>query len=271
MVQPFVRYRDAMRTAWGDWWLAWPLLQQVAVGDVLQQDSGGAVRPAGTLTGRRIPYEETTPRARGEFVFDAGGAVDVRFKASGTTDPLFSALAEAEAGALLRFGRENGVFVAYRGLTETGTPDARALAASLVSRYWQGSWDPELLAVTQVVRADTAAVLVATGAEAAVELRLATSLGAGPLQLADLAGGAEVARSRHLGFQWIGEHATPLFRVVRLRPKWLGGVRAEFGPAQPGRGLDGEPVPEVLLEEALADPSAVLETPPQPAGPEDAS
>jgi hypothetical protein len=260
-----------MRAAWGDWWLAWPLLQQVAVGDVLQQDSGGAVRAAGTLTERRIPYGETVPEARGEFVFDAGGAVDVRFKASGSTDPLFSALAEAEAGALLRFGRETGVLVAYRGLTETGTPNARELAVALISRYWRGSWDPELLAVTQVVRADAAAVLVATGAEAAVELRLSTSVGAGPLQLVDLAGGAEVARSRHLGFQWIGARVTPLFRVVRLRRKWLGGVREEFGPVQPGRGINGEPVPEVLLEEALDDPSAVLETPPQPADSEDAS
>jgi len=266
VVQPFGVYRDAMRDAWGDWWLAWPLLQKVAVGDVLH-NSRGSVRAAGTLADRRIAHDVTAPEARGAFVYDAGGAVDLRFKASGTTDPLFSALAEADAGALLRFGRETGAFVVYRGLTETGTPDTRELAAALISRYWQGRWDEELLAVTQVVHADAAAVLVAAGTEAAVELRLATSVGAGPVQLVDLAGGAEVARSRHLGFQWIGESVTPLFRVVRLRRKWLGGVREEFGPVQPGRGFDGEPVPPILLDEARDDPPAVLESPAQPEDP----
>lgn len=264
MVQPFAVYRDAMREAWGeDWWLAWPLLQRVAVGDVLQ-NSRGSVRPAGTLAERRIDHEVTSPEARGEFVYDAGGGIDLRFKAAGTTDPLFAALAEADAGALLRFGRQTGALIAYRGLTETAVPDTRQLAVHLIGRYWQGRWDQDLLAVTQTVRADAAAVLVTAGADAAVELRLATSVGAGPVQLLDLAGGAEVARSRHLGFQWIGDAVTPLYRVVRLRRKWLGGVREEFGPVQPGRGLGDEPVPEVLLEEALDDPSAVLEYPSPP-------
>jgi hypothetical protein len=266
LVQPFAVYRDAVRETWGeDWWLAWPLLQRVAVGDVLQ-NSRGSVRPAGTLAERRIDHETTSPRARGEFVYDAGGAIDLRFKAAGATDPLFAALAEADAGALLRFGRATCAFVAYRGLTETGVADTRQLAVHLIGRYWQGRWDQDLLAVTQTVHADSAAVLVANGVDAAVELRLAAAVGAGPVQLLDLAGGAEVARSKHLGFQWIGDQVTPLYRVVRLRRKWLGGVREEFGPVQPGRGLGDEPVPEVLLEEALDDPSAVLEYPGQPEG-----
>lgn len=263
MVQPFAVYRDAMRDAWGDWWLAWPLLQQPAVGDVLEL-ADGSVRTAGNLAERRVPYRVSPPEARGSFVYDAGGALDVRFKASGTTDPLFSALAEADAGALVRFARERAALVAYRGLTATGITDVRDLAASLIGRYWQGRWDSGLLAVTEVVRAGAATVLVTAGAGAAAELRLAASAGVGPVQLADLAGAAEVARGRRLGFQWVGDTATPLYRVVRLRRTWLGGVRREFGPPQPGRGLSGEPTPPVLLEEALDDPAAVLESPPSP-------
>ncbi|MEV5880090.1 hypothetical protein AB0L75_38965 [Streptomyces sp. NPDC052101] len=264
MVHAFAVYRDAMREAWGDWWLAWPLLQKVAVGDVLHE-SRGSVRPAGTLADRRVPFAETAPEARGAFVYDAGGGIDLRFKASGTTDPLFSALADADAGALLRFARQRAALVAYRGLAGSGIPDTRALAGALVRRYWEGRWDAGLLAVTEVVRAEAAAVLVAAEAGASAELRLATSVGAGPLRLLDLAGSAQVAQGRHLGFQWIGEALTPLFRVVRLRGTWLGGVREEYGPVQPGRGLDAEPVPPLLMEQAADDPSAVLESPHQPA------
>ncbi|WP_369160386.1 hypothetical protein [Streptomyces sp. R02] len=263
MVRAFAVYRDAMREAWGDWWLAWPLLQRVAVGDVLH-DSQGSVRAAGTLADRRIGFEETAPESRGAFVHDAGCGVDVRFKASGATDPLFSALAEAEAGALVRFTKRRSALVVYRGMAGSGMTDTRALADALVRRYWQGRWDAGLLAVTEVVRADAAAVLVAAGTDAAAELRLAASVGPGPLQLLDLAGAAQVAGGRHLGFHWTGETVTPLFRVVRLRGTWLGGVREEFGPVQPGRGFGDEPVPPVLLEQAGDDPSAVLESPAQP-------
>ncbi|WP_031170431.1 hypothetical protein [Streptomyces durhamensis] len=262
MVHAFAVYRDAMREAWGDWWLAWPLLQKVAVGDVLH-DSRGSVRAAGTLADHRIRFEETPPEARGAFLYDAGGGIDVRFKASGATDPLFAALADADAGVLLRFARQRAALVAYRGLTGSGMADSRALAGALVRRYWAGRWDTGLLAVTEVVRADAAVVLVAAGAGAAAELRLATSVGSGPVQLLDLAGSAQLAGSRHLGFQWIGEALTPLFRVVRLRGTWLGGVREEYGPVQPGRGLDAEPVPPLLLEQAADDPAAVLEAPRQ--------
>ncbi|GHE08726.1 hypothetical protein [Streptomyces alanosinicus] len=263
VVDAFAVYRDAMREAWGDWWLAWPLLQKVTVGDVLHE-SRGAVRAAGTLADRRIAFAETAPEARGAFVYDAGGGIDLRFKASGTTDPLFSALADADAGVLLRFARQRAALVVYRGLTGSGLPDTRALAGMLVRRHWEGRWDAGLLAVTEVVRADAAAVLMAAEAGASVELSLSTSVGAGPLHLLDLAGSARVAGSRHLGFQWIGETLTPLYRVVRLRDTWLGGVREEYGPVQPGRGLDTEPVPPLLLEQAADDPSAVLESPPQP-------
>ena len=263
MVQPFTVYRDAMREAWGDWWLAWPLLRRVAVGDVLHL-ADGSVRTAGTLADRRVPYRTSPPEARGSFVYDAGGALDIRFKASGATDPLFSALAEADAGVLVRFVRERTALVVYRGLTATGVTDVRDLAAGLVGRYWQGRWDPGLLAVTETVGADAAAVLVAAGAGAAAELRLTASAGAGPVRLAELAGATGIAGSRRLGFQWTGDTATPLYRVVRLRRTWLGGVRQEFGPPQPGQGLGGEPTPPVLLEEALDDPAAVLESPPFP-------
>ncbi|MET9077839.1 hypothetical protein ABZX95_38145 [Streptomyces sp. NPDC004232] len=263
MVEAFAVYRDALREAWGDWWLTWPLLQDVAVGDVLH-DARGSVRTAGTLGDRRITCEETAPAARGSFVYDAGGGVDLRFKASGATDPLFSALVDADAGVLLRFARERAALVAYRGMTGSGVTDTRALARALVRRYWEGRWDAELLAVTEVVRAEAAAVLVAAGAGAAVELRLTTSAGVGPLSLLDLAGAARIAGSRHLGFQWIGASVTPLHRVVRLRTTWLGGVREEYGPVQPGRGLDAEPVPPLLLEQAGDDTAAVLESPPQP-------
>src|SRR5690242_19220599 len=94
-----------MREAWGDWWLTWPLLQKVTVGDVLH-GARGSVRAAGTLADRRITFDETAPEARGAFVHDAGGGIDVRFKVSGATDPLFTALVDTDAGVLLRFARQ---------------------------------------------------------------------------------------------------------------------------------------------------------------------
>ncbi|MEU1626693.1 hypothetical protein ABZ746_15470 [Streptomyces sp. NPDC020096] len=258
MAQVYEAYRDAVRDVWGGWWLAWPLSQRVAVGDVLRS-LDGSVRSAGTLQERRVEVRLTAPGAPGEFTYDAGGAAELRFKAAGSADAAFSSVAVGDAGALVRFGRSAGTLIAYRGLTQTGLTDVGELAAALLRLYWKGDWDDGMLAVTDVVHAESSTVLVASEAGATAELRLSATAGTGPLRLADLAGGAALTRGENLGLRWLADDVTPFYRLVRIRRKWLGGVRAEFGPPQPGRGFTDLPVPPVLLEEAQDDPDVLLE------------
>ncbi|MYU21817.1 hypothetical protein [Streptomyces sp. SID8352] len=250
-------YRDAIRGTWQDWWVAWPLSRRIALGDVLH-GVRWRIRPAGTLTDRGVPFTARPGTPHNDYTYDAQGSATVRFKAVGTAAAGFSALADADAGALVTFRSTHGVLVVFQGLTETGVSDEPALAAELVRLGWE-KWDDSYYAVSQVVTADTGAVLSAAGTDASAELRLRAAAGPAPVGLADLRGGVTLARASALGLKWTGLEPTPFFRVIRLRRDWLRRVGSDYGPPQPGRGAAPVPVPPLLLEEAWDDPAAVVE------------
>ncbi|MHC3471423.1 hypothetical protein ACYF6T_22400 [Streptomyces sp. 7R007] len=254
----FEAYRRALHDAYRGWWVTWPLTQKVRVGDVRALYDDGSVA-AGTLADQGIDAPQGPPGAHGDLVYDAGGTASVRFKAAGAAAQGFSSVTQADAGALVEFHAEHSALVVYTGLEQRGVADVPRLARALVRRLWQGAWDPALLAVTEVIGAGAGTALTAERMGASAELRLTAGLGAGPLQLADLAGRVSFGASRHVGLTVTGTDLTPCYRVVRVRETWLHRVRTEYGPPQPGRGLDAGAVPPVLLEEAGDDAEAVLE------------
>lgn len=263
----FTAYRRALRDTYPGWWAAWPLTQRARVGDVRELHDSGSVT-AGTLCDRGIEAKSGPPGAQEDLLYDAGGTAAVRFKAAGTAAQGFS-IPVADAGALVEFHAEHSALVVYTGLEQTGLADVSQLARTLVRRLWRGDWEAELLAVTEVISARAGTVVTAQRAGAAVELRLTGTLGAGSVQLADLAGRVSFEVSRNVGLTVTGTDLTPCHRVVRVRRTWLKRVKKEYGAPQPGRGLATGPVPSVLLEEARDDAMAVLE--PVPAGPEAAA
>jgi hypothetical protein len=254
----FEAYRRALHDAYRGWWLTWPLTQRVRVGDVREVYDKGSVA-AGTLADRGIDAPAGPPGAKGDLVYDAGGTASVRFKAAGALAQGFSSITAAEAGALVEFHAEHSALVVYTGLEQHGLADVSGLAHALVRRLWHDRWDPGLLAVTDVITARAGTALTAERADATAELRLGGALGPGPVQLADLAGRVSFGMSRHVGLNVSGTDLTPCYRVVRVRETWLKRVRTEYGPPQPGRGLDAGGVPPILLEEARDDVEAVLE------------
>ncbi|MEU2110281.1 hypothetical protein [Streptomyces sp. NPDC019507] len=259
MSKPFTVYRKAVRGSWGkSWWLAWPITERISVGDVLH-NVDGHVRRAGTLEDRGVTYVDRPGNPHADVLHDAGGSASVRFKPAGVAVEGFSALAAAELGAAVEFSRSHSALVVYKGLQEQAVADEKALAAALIDLTWQ-TWDDSLLAVTQVVSAQSGTLLISESSGASVEFRLQAGLGQAPFGIADLAGGASILRHRGVSEKWAGAECTPFFRVVRLRKRWFRSVTEDYGPRQPGRGAQTEPVPPVLVDEAQHDPGAVLET-----------
>jgi hypothetical protein len=269
-------YEAAMRDAWQGWWLTWPLSRRVRVGDAFDT-SGGTLRTAGDLAGHGVTFELSPGTPAATFTYDSNGSAAVRFKLAGAVPAGFSALTEADAGALVEFGRSSSVLVVYSGLRQEGMSDTRSVAGELIRQYWNGSWPEELVGVTDVITAAGGTVLAAAGSDASAELRAAAAAGAGPITLVDLAGSVTVARAAHVGLQWVGSDVTPFYRVVRLKRTWLNNVKTQYGPRQPGLGAAPGAVPPILVEEAQDDPDQVLEPvpaqeqPSPPAEPESAA
>lgn len=250
-------YRKAVGGSWAKWWLAWPLVQRVAVGDVLH-NLDGSVRTAGVLSDRGVGFALRPGLPHRDLLYDAQGTVSVRFKTAGAAVDGFASLAVADLGAAVEFTRSQSALVVFTGMVESGVENHPGLAAELLRLSWD-TWDDSLLAVTQVVTARSGTFMTSGASSASAELRLQAGAYQAQLGLADLAAGASILRAQGLSEQWTGGECTPFFRVVRLRKPWFRAAKADYGPRQPGRGAGPVPVPPVLLEEALDDPGAVLE------------
>ncbi|MGP3999397.1 hypothetical protein [Streptomyces sp. 8N706] len=271
MKDSYETYRDAVRDVWKGWWLAWPLSRRVELGDVFASVDG-RVRQAGTLADRGIAADLRPGTPCNDYTYDTQGSASVRFKPAGAVLDGFGVLGAADAGALVEFRQDNAALIVYTGLTETGLRNIPELAATLVQRVWNDTWDPSLLAVTDVVTAASGIIVTAAQSGAFAEVRLRAEVGQGQLQLAHLSGHMGFADAKHLGLKWTSTDATPFFHVVRIRKDWLGRLKKDYGPRQTGRGAAAVSVPPLLLEEAHDDPGAVLETvPPQEQSPFGAS
>lgn len=242
------------------WWPIWPLSTRHAVGDVCTV-AGGELLKVRTLGGLGVATLTDDSPYRDSLVYDSEGSVAVTLKATGTTGPLFSALTSADAGAHLRFARDRTVFATFAGLRETALKEPQTIAQPLVKLYMTKKWEPDWVAVTHVLMATSATVLIAAGNRAEAELRLAAGVAAGPVQVADLAGRVSLARSAGLGVDWLADaDSTPFCRLVRLKRSWWGAVDADFAPRQRIRGFAPQEVPVRLLEQAREQPDDVVET-----------
>ena len=252
-------YKAAMKDPWKGWWVAWPPIQRVRLGDVFDT-SGGTLRTAGDLAAHGIGFDAVPGASAASFTYDSQGSISIRFKLAGSVPQGFSVLAETDAGALVEFTGAASVLAIYNGLTQEGFSDTRSVAADLARLYWNGRWDTGLVAVSDVVAAAVGTVLTATQRGASAELRVTASAAAGPVSLIDLAGNVAFARSTNVGMQWAGSDVTPFYRVVRLRKTWLARIKTAYGSRQPTRGAAPYPVPPLVIQEARDDPAAVLES-----------
>ena len=211
MDDAFRVYSAAMMGALGPgWWSSWPLSTRHSVGDVCSV-TGGQLLRAGSLGALGVNSATHASSYRDHLSYNSNGSVEVTFKASGTTGPLFQALSEAEIGAHVAFSRDRSVFAVFTGLRESAMTEPHLLARQLTELYFRQEWEPGWMAVTHVLTADAGTVLIAAATTAEAELRVTAALGAGAaVKMADLAGKVGLApepqhRTRVAGRQ--EEHA----------------------------------------------------------------
>ena len=273
MDDAFGVYSVAMKGVLGPgWWSSWPLSTRHSVGDICSV-TGGQLLRAGSLSALGVNGSTRVSSFSDHLSYDSNGSVEVTFKASGATGPLFQALSEVEVGAHVAFSRDRSVFAVFSGLRESAMTEPRLLARQLTGLYFRQEWEPGWTAVTHVLTADASTVLIAAAATAEAELRVTAGLGAGAaVKMADLAGKVGLARSHSIGLEWLGDKkSTPFCRVVALRKSWLGRVDADFAPRQQAKGFAPAEIPVRLINQAENRPDEVIAEVPAGEAPSDAS
>lgn len=253
-------YHAAMHGVLGPgWWTAWPLSTRLAAGDICKVADGQLLR-MGSLKSLGVKNATRTSPYRDHLTYDSDGTVEVKLKASAETGPLFQALASADGGAHLAFSRDRSVFAVFARLGQTEMKEPYQLARQLTELYFRQEWEPDWVAVTHVLAAEAATVLIASASDAEAELRVAAEVSAaGVVKVADLAGNVQLARGRSVSLEWgAGEATTPFCRVAGLRKSWSGKVDADFAPRQKVKGLAPAAIPVKLIEQAEQRPDEVI-------------
>ncbi|MGH4013827.1 MAG: hypothetical protein ACRDSL_07815 [Pseudonocardiaceae bacterium] len=214
------------------------------------------------LASRDIPFSAVAEEVRDELVYDSNGKAAVSIKLSGQADVAFGALAPADAGAKVSFGKEATVFVALAGLRQTRIDSIPDLSVKIIEEYWKGWWQPEYVVITHLVEAQAGTILLAAEQDSSVELRARADIGESRLHAVQLATSVQIAHSKGLGYQLVCQDAlTPFSRAFALKKSFWKELHTHYRR----QTLESATRPPVeLLQRAASEPGVLAEEIPQP-------
>ncbi len=152
----------------------------------------------------------------------SAGQVSVSFKAAGTAPPQGSALALEEAGFTIELGQENSVVFEAVGCRHERFADVDDVGSQILDRVDAKLWRLDYVLITEVVRADSATVLISKGGRARFEASIRGGGGEfGAVSIGDAKLGIAVRRSSSLGIEIAAQtDLTPLYTAYRVRKRW---------------------------------------------------
>lgn len=164
----------------------------------------------------RPPISMTT-----SLEYASTGDVYITIKQKGELSIANSALAKADAGIIIEFGRAGAVVFQAGGCAVSSIEDQLSLADKLLAMYADGQWNRDYVVVTDVVHAEWTSVLVSKANAANIEFRLDADLMHASLADASAAG-LQVIRSHNIETQIIAKGGlTPLFKAKGIRPRLI--------------------------------------------------
>lgn len=253
------RYVEAIRSLFGKtYWATWEPSVRHTLGEI-------GIVEHGTLIGidhlkdHGIALTPEPVAQKDQETYRSDRSVKVTMKAAGSVVAGLQILGDAEAGAVVEFGREGGVLMDLTGVSHSRLPRQPALARYVVQEWREGRWPEHQCIVTQIVSAEKGTILASWGGHGRAELRFAAAPGAAIPVDGNLSAGFSVAHAQGLGVRIAGEALTPVFRVLGLKRTWLGRIKTIYGNVQPFRtgGLDENSFRQ-LLDEAGDEPEVVL-------------
>lgn len=167
-----------------------------------------------------------------EVTYAQEGSLEVFAKAKGETDALFKHIAQASAGAKLKFTEANARAMILRGLTEHRVTSERRLATDMVNALHEGRLRYGDVVVTHVKRAAFGLLLLGSEAGAEVEVSTNVDIGKGKITLGKVKGSIGIEYQSKMSFaQQMNDGFALMYRAVKIRKKGLIFVRPDVGPA----------------------------------------
>lgn len=173
-----------------------------------------AVAPPGTSMGHLKHY--------------SAGQVSVSFKTAGEQPVKGSELSIEEAGFTVEFGCENSIVFEAVGCKHERVVDVNDIGNQILQRVDAKLWRLDFIVVTEIIRADSATVLISNNSQARFEATIHGAIGTGMASIGDAKLGVTMKRSRSIGTELVAKaNLTPLYIAYRVRKNWWNNGRWE--------------------------------------------
>lgn len=182
-----------------------------------------------TLQNEEIEFKVKADETKGEIDYSSSGGVKIYNKLAGKAAPKACKLAEADAGFIVDFTKENSVLFKAKGTLTYAIDNIIALKREIMKRYESGDWDAEWVIVTHLIKAESATILIAGNSGSSIELKARGKAGIKKIDIADAEANFEISFSQGVETKIIGaEGITPLFKLMGVRKRLF--RNDDFGP-----------------------------------------
>lgn len=197
----------------------WLPIVRVAPGDV-GRITNYEYQPLTNLKALGIPFEVEAGHTQADFDYYSAGSVSINSKAAGESPALGSAIAQADAGITIKFGRAKAVVFRAAGCTSAQIKERAALENEILARYQANVWPEDQVVIMEVVSAASATILISNESNAQIELLAKGAVGVQGLDLASVDANFKVLRESNIATKILAtERLTPLFKAAAIRKR----------------------------------------------------
>jgi hypothetical protein len=202
---------------------AWPPSNKVTLGEIALMMKDRTLERQLSISDLGLAIEDRI----GHEVKDRGwtSGSDVVFNpGAGVGAPLHPGL-DVDGRIKVSFTRKNAILLRLEQAHEQSLERIDRLRREMMRLDSAGEWDPNWVVITQVVHAQRLMVLVSERKSASADLKASMQVGADPLAVVNAQGELELLRSSGMSLQETGENLTPVYKALRVKPKWMRGSK----------------------------------------------
>lgn len=174
------------------------------------------------LESRGITFETREDQDRVDLEHNSQGSVTVTTKLAGTVAPQGSILADGDAGIVVEFGRENSTLFKANNTVSPSIKDTIKLGNQILDLFKQGKWNKDWAIITELVKAESARVIISNSSSSKIELKANANVDAPAFDIADASFEFSTLVSKGLETKIVAsEGITPLFKSMGIKTRML--------------------------------------------------
>ncbi len=218
MKGPQEQYTDEMEKYFG-YYATWNPGLNLALGDI-GTFKDNVFTKISDLDSFGVKFEVRDDPTKTDIEYSSKGSVTTSTKLSGAASPPGSVLTNVDAGIIVEFGKENSTLFKANGTVTPTIKDTTAIGNQVLELYKEGKWNKHWAIITELVKADSATVLISNSANGKIELKANANVNAPSIDIADAEFKFSGQFSRGLDTRIIAQEGiNPLFKIMGIKTR----------------------------------------------------